>query len=140
MSKSISVRVSRTKLIASLGSAIAKLNAEKDNRAQDKKLRDKWEVRFKRIPLTTYARLSYKSEMEIDDSPWREGQDAIKVTVSYYIKKGVAMDRLSYVEAVNENYRNDTIIEEIGQAIRLLELSDEDTVNTATYRSVTQYL
>ena len=140
MSKSVSVRVSRTKLIASLSSAIAKLNAEKDNKAQDKKLRDKWEVRFKRIPLTTYARLSYKSEMEIDDSPWREGQDAIKVTVSYYIKKGVATDRLAYVEPVIENWRNDTVIEEIGQAIRLLELSDEDTVNTATYRSVTQYL
>jgi len=140
MSKSVSVRVSRTKLIASLRSAIAKLNAEKDNKAQDKKLRDKWEVRFKRIPLTTYARLSYKSEMEIDDSPWREGQDAIKVTVSYYIKKGVATDRLAYVEPVIENWRNDTVIEEIGQAIRLLELSDEDTVNTATYRSVTQYL
>ena len=139
MSKSISVRVSRTKLIASLGSAIAKLNAEKDNTASDKKLRQKWEVRFKRIPLSTYQRLSYKSEFDIDDSPWRE-QDAIKVTVSYYIKKDVAVDRLSYVEPVEDNWRNDNKIEEIAQAIRLLELSDEDTVNTATYRSVTQYL
>ena len=139
MSKSISVRVSRTKLIASLSSAIAKLNAEKDNTASDKKLRQKWEVRFKRIPLSTYQRLSYKSEFDIDDSPWRE-QDAIKVTVSYYIKKDVAVDRVSYVEPVEDNWRNDNKIEEIAQAIRLLELSDEDTVNTATYRSVTQYL
>ena len=140
MSKSVSVRVSRTKLIASLGSAIAKLNAEKDNLASDKKLRHKWEVRFKRIPLSTYQRLSYKSEFDIDDSPWREGQDAIKVTVSYFIKKDVAVDRLSYVEPVEDNWRHDNKIEEIAQAIRLLELSDEDTVNTATYRSVTQYL
>ena len=139
MSKSISVRVSRTKLIASLRSAIAKLNAEKDNTASDMKLRHKWEVRFKRIPLSTYQRLSYKSEFDIDDSPWRE-QDAIKVTVSYYIKKDVAVDRVSYVEPVEDNWRNDNKIEEIAQAIRLLELSDEDTVNTATYRSVTQYL
>ena len=140
MSKSISVRVSRTKLIASLGSAIAKLNAEKDNTASDMKLRHKWEVRFKRIPLSTYQRLSYKSEFDIDDSPWRE-QDAIKVTVSYYIKKDVAVDRVSYVEPVQDYLtQHDNRIEEIAQAIRLLELSDEDTVNTATYRSVTQYL
>ena len=140
MSKSISVRVSRTKLIASLQSAIAKLNAEKDNTASDKKLRQKWEVRFKRIPLSTYQRLSYKSEFDIDDSPWRE-QDAIKVTVSYYIKKDVAVDRVSYVEPVQDYLtQHDNKIEEIAQAIRLLELSDEDTVNTATYRSVTQYL
>ena len=140
MSKSISVRVSRTKLIASLGSAIAKLNAEKDNTASDMKLRHKWEVRFKRIPLSTYQRLSYKSEFDIDDSPWRE-QDAIKVTVSYFIKKDVAVDRVSYVEPVQDYLtQHDNRIEEIAQAIRLLELSDEDTVNTATYRSVTQYL
>ena len=140
MSKKISVRVSRTKLIASLGSAIAKLNAEKDNTASAKKLRHKWEARFKRIPLSTYQRLSYKSEFDIDDSPWREGQDAIKVTVSYFIKKDVAVDRLSYVAPVEDNWRHDNKIEEIAQAIRLLEMSDEDTVNTATYNSVTQYL
>lgn len=139
MSKSVSVRVSRTKLIASLQSAIAKLNAEKDNTASDKKLRQKWEVRFKRIPLSTYQRLSYKSEFDIDDNVWREN-DSIKVTVSYYIKKDVAVDRLSYVAPVEENWRNDNKIEEIAQAIRLLELSDDDTVNTATYRSVAQYL
>ena len=139
MSKSVSVRVQRTKLIASLQSAIAKLNAEKDNIASDKKLRDKWNVRFKRIPLATYQKLSHKSELAITDSPWRN-DDSIEVTFTYYIKKDVAVDRLSYVAPVEENWRIDNNIEEIAQAIRLLELSDEDTVNTATYRSVTQYL
>ena len=140
MSKSISVRVSRTKLIASLQSAIAKLNEEKDMYASNQKLRQKWEARFKRIPIATWARLSYKSELEIDDTPWREGDDAIRVTVSYYIKKNVAVDRVGYVGEANKYYFNDGKINEIAQAIRLLELSDEDTVNTATYRSVTQYL
>ena len=139
MSKSVSVRVSRTKLIASLQSAIAKLNAEKDNIASDKKLRDKWNVRFKRIPLATYQKLSHKSELAITDSPWRN-DDSIEVTFTYYIKKDVAVDRLSYVAPVEENWRIDNNIEEIAQAIRLLELSDDDTVNTATYRSVAQYL
>jgi len=139
MSKSVSVRVSRTKLIASLSSAIAKLNAEKDNTASDKKLRQKWETRYKRIPLSTFQRLSHKSELAINDNPWRN-DDSIEVTFTYYIKKDVAVDRLSYVAPVEENWRIDNKIEEIGQAIRLLELSDEDTVNTATYRSVTQYL
>ena len=140
MGKSISVRVSRTKLIASLQSAIAKLNEEKDMYASNQKLRQKWETRFKRIPLATWARLSYKSELEIDDTPWREGDDAIRVTVSYYIKKNVAVDRVAYVGEANKCYFNDSKIDEIAQAIRLLELSDDDTVNTATYRSVTQYL
>ena len=139
MSKSVSVRVSRTKLIASLRSAIAKLNAEKDNRAQDKKLREKWETRYKRIPLATFQRLSHKSELAISDSPWRN-DDSIEVTFTYYIKKNVAVDRLSYVAPVEENWRDENKIEEIAQVIRLLELSDDDTVNTATYRSVTQYL
>lgn len=139
MSKSVSVRVSRTKLIASLQLAIAKLNAEKDNKAQDKKLRDKWEVRYKRIPLATFQRLSHKFEVAVTDNPWRN-DDSIEVTFTYYIKKDVAVDRLSYVAPVEENWRNEHGIEEIAQAIRLLELSDEDTVNTATYRSVTQYL
>ncbi len=139
MSKSVSVRVSRTKLIASLQSAIAKLNAEKDNKAQDKKLREKWETRYKRIPLATFQRLSHKSELAISDNPWRN-DDSIEVTFTYYIKKNVAVDRLSYVAPVEENWRDDNKIEEIAQAIRLLELSDDDTVNTATYRSVAQYL
>jgi len=139
MSKSVSVRVSRTKLIASLSSVIAKLNAEKDNKAQDKKLREKWEARQKRIPLTTFQRLSYKSELAISDNPWRN-DDSIEVTFTYYIKKNVAVDRLSYVAPVEENWRDENKIEEIAQVIRLLELSDDDTVNTATYRSVTQYL
>jgi len=139
MSKSVSVRVSRTKLIASLSSVIAKLNAEKDNKAQDKKLREKWETRCKRIPLATFQRLSHKSELAISDNPWRN-DDSIEVTFTYYIKKNVAVDRLSYVAPVEENWRADNQIEEIAQAIRLLELSDDDTVNTATYRSVAQYL
>jgi hypothetical protein len=139
MSKSVSVRVARTKLIASLQLAIAKLNAEKDNRAQDKKLRDKWEARYKRIPLATFQRLAHKSELAISDNPWRN-DGFIEVTFTYYIKKDVAVDRLSYVAPVEENWRDDNKIEEIAQAIRLLELSDDDTVNTATYRSVTQYL
>lgn len=139
MSKSVSVRVSRTKLIASLQSAIAKLNAEKDNKAQDKKLREKWETRYKRIPLATFQRLSHKSEFVITDNPWRN-DDSIEVTFTYYIKKNVAVDRLSYVAPVEDNWRDDNKIEEIAQAIRLLELSDDDTVNTATYRSVAQYL
>lgn len=139
MSKSVSVRVSRTKLIASLSSVIAKLNAEKDNKAQDKKLREKWETRYKRIPLATFQRLSHKSELAISDSPWRN-DDSIEVTFTYYIKKNVAVDRLSYVAPVEENWRDDNKIEEIAQVIRLLELSDDDTVNTATYRSVAQYL
>jgi hypothetical protein len=139
MSKSVSVRVSRTKLIASLSSVIAKLNAEKDNKAQDKKLREKWETRYKRIPLATFQRLSHKSELAITDNPWRN-DESIEVTFTYYIKKNVAVDRLSYVAPVEENWRDDNKIEEIAQVIRLLELSDDDTVNTATYRSVAQYL
>jgi len=139
MSKSVSVRVSRTKLIASLSSVIAKLNAEKDNKAQDKKLREKWETRQKRIPLATFRGLSHKSELAISDNPWRN-DDSIEVTFTYYIKKNVAVDRLSYVAPVEENWRDDNKIEEIAQVIRLLELSDDDTVNTATYRSVAQYL
>lgn len=139
MSKQISVRVSRTKLIASLSKAIAKLNAEKDSNKVQQNLRDKWEARSKKIPLTSYAKVAHKTEISIDDNPWR-GDNDIKVSVEYYIRKNVAEDKLAYVQPVSENWRNDTIIEEIGQAIRLLELSDEDTVNTATYRSVTQYL
>ena len=140
MSKKVSVRVSRTKLIASLRSAIAKLNAELDTYNAEKALREKWELRAKKIPLASYAKLAYKTEMEIDDSPYRTRGEDIQVTVRYLITKDVAVDKLAYVNEVYRYNSSEDSIKEIAQAIRLLELSDEDTVNTATYRSVTQYL
>jgi len=138
MSKKISVRVSRTKLIASLQKAIAVFNEESDKNKAMKLLRNKWELRSKSIPLASYAKLAHKTEIDIDDNVWRD-QDSIKVTVSYLISKDVAVDKLAYVADVYTG-NNDCAIEEIGQAIRLLELSDEDTVNTATYGSVARYL
>jgi hypothetical protein len=140
MSKKISVRVSRTKLIASLRSAIAKLNAESDTYNAEKALREKWELRAKKIPLASYAKLAYKTELEIDDSPYRTRGEDIKVTVSYLISKDVAVDKLDYVNEVYRYNSSEDSIKEIAQAIRLLELSDDDNVNTATYNSVTQYL
>lgn len=138
MSKKISVRVSRTKLIASLQKAIANFNDESDKIEAKKLLRNKWEVRSKKIPLASYAKLAHKTEIDIDDNVWRDN-DSIKVTVNYFIKKSVAVDKLAYVADVY-SFNHDNAIEEIGQAIRLLELSDEDTVNTATYGSVARYL
>jgi hypothetical protein len=140
MSKKVSVRVSRTKLIASLRSAIAKLNGELDTYNAEKALREKWELRAKKIPLASYAKLAYKTEMEIDDSPYRTRGEDIQVTVRYLITKDVAVDKLAYVNEVYRYNSSEDSIKEIAQAIRLLELSDDDTVNTATYNSVTQYL
>jgi len=140
MSKKVSVRVSRTKLIASLRLAVAKLNAESDIYNAEKALREKWELRAKKIPLASYAKLAYKNEMEIDDSPYRTRGEDIKVTISYFISKDVAVDKLGYVGEVYRYNSAEDSVKEIAQAIRLLELSDEDNVNTATYNSVTQYL
>ena len=136
--KAISVKIATTKVIKALQDALTKLEADyasqEANEVKYQKQYDKWKKE-----LTDYAianikkaenfRTNYRSwnnQLNIDFDVTVSEKDMPKEPE----KDFVTMHKHSYLEQKQE----------IENAIRILKMTDEETVNTSTYNAVAQYL
>lgn len=136
--KSINVKIATTKVIKALEDRLAKL--EKDykeqasNEAKFEKAREKWkkeiaEIAMANIKKATNLRTNYRS--------WNSNLNVdFDLTID---EKDLPVEPQKDYEFLHPSTYRDTK-EEINNALRILRMTDEETVSTSTYNTIAQYL
>jgi hypothetical protein len=136
--KAISVKIATPKVIKALETALAKLEADytsqEANEAKYEKLRKAWQ---KEVSDFAVANIKKAENFRTNYRSWNNTLNIdYDLTVSEKEmpkepeKDFVTMHKHSYLEQKQE----------IENAIRILKMTDEETVNTSTYNAVAQYL
>jgi hypothetical protein len=136
--KAISVKIRKEKVINALEVKLATVKTdkanEKVNEEKYEKAKEKWQKDLIKIATTRFAeakdvRVNYRSwnsTLNVDFDLIMSEKDIPKEPE----REGNLMRDHEYKE----------IVEEIENAIRILQMSDEEVINTSTYNSIARYL
>ena len=136
--KAISVKIATPKIIKALEASLAKLEtdyaSQEANEAKYDKARKAWQKEIVEYAVANIKKAenfrtnyrSYSNNLNIDFDLTVAEKDLPKEPEKDY----VTMHQHSYNEQKSE----------ISNAIRILKMTDEETVNTSTYNAVAQYL
>lgn len=136
--KSISVKIATPKVIKALETALAKLEADyssqEANEAKYEKLRKAWQ---KEISDYAVANIKKAENFRTNYRSWNNTLNIdYDLTVS---EKDLPKEpEKDFVTMHQSTYREQK--EEMTNAIRILKMTDEETVNTSTYNAVARYL
>ena len=136
MSKTINVRVTKAKLLAALKAALAKQEQEAKDYANAEKARAKATADIKKsvAALVKSGKLTPK-EVSFPYSYRNDTNEFEEVTVTFSHKITLPKKDNRFCE-----HSNRAAVEELSNAIRVLELSDEEYVRTSSYEAVARYL
>ena len=135
--KSINVKIATSKVIKALENKLAQIQKDKANQATNEerftKAHEKWSKDVAKLALTAInkaenlsANLRYNGMINVD----------------FNLPKG-AIDLPAEPEKDFESFHEwqyKEMVEEIENAIRILKMTDEETVSTSTYNSIAKYL
>ena len=136
--KAINVKIATSKVIKALETALAKLeksySTQEANEAKHEKAMEKWRKELFAFALTKVAKAqnvranyrSYNKTLNIDFDVLCDEKDF------------PAMPERDFDTISVYDYRQQK--EEIGNAIRILKMTDEEVISTSTYNSVAKYL
>ena len=136
--KAISVKIATPKVIKALETALVKLEADwasqEANEAKYQKAFDKYKKELIDYAVTNIKKAenfrtnyrSYNNQLNID----------FDITVS---NENLPTEPTREFNQIRQHEYNDQK-EEISNAIRILKMTDEETVNTSTYNAVARYL
>jgi len=137
-SKAISVKVATPKVIKALEGALAKLEADyksqEANEAKYEKARKAWQKE-----LSDYAVANIK-KAENFRTNYRSYSNNLNIDFDLTVlEKDLPQEPEKDFESISlYSYREQK--EEISNAIRILKMTDEETVSTSTYNAVARYL
>jgi hypothetical protein len=137
-SKAINVKIATVKIITALESALAKL--EKDYAAQasnDAKYEKSMEVWRKAIGKWAMERWAKAEDIRTNYRSWN---NQLNIDFNLTTKEAdfPAEPQKDYETIHSSTYRESK--KELENAIRILKMTDEETVNTSTYNAVAEYL
>ena len=135
--KSINVKIATSKVIKALENKLAQIQKDKANQATNEerftKAHEKWSKDVAKLALTAInkaenlsANLRYNGMINVD----------------FNLPKG-AIDLPAEPQKDFDTYHEwqyKEMVEEIENAIRILKMTDEETVSTSTYNSIAKYL
>jgi len=135
--KAISVKIATPKVIKALEGALDKLNndyaSQEANEAKHKKAQDKWNKEVSKLAVGVISKAT-----DLSAHTRYNGE----IQVSFSLPAGTISlpdePKKDYVIMQDWTYREQK--EEIENAIRILKMTDEETVNTSTYNAVARYL
>ena len=136
--KAISVKIATPKVIKALETALAKLEkdyaSQEANEAKYNKAHEKW---VKELSDYAIANIKKAENFRTNFRSWNNTLNIdFDLTVS---KEGLPTEPTKDFESISVyNYREQK--DEIENAIRILQMTDEETVNTSTYNAVARYL
>ena len=136
--KAISVKIATPKVIKALETALAKLEADytsqEANEAKYEKARKVWQKE-----VIDYA-VSNIKKAENFRTNYRSYNNTLNIDFDLTVaEKEMPKEPEKDYESISlYNYREQK--EEISNAIRILKMTDEETVNTSTYNAVARYL
>ncbi len=135
--KAINVKIATTKVIKALEGALDKLNkdfaSQEANEAKHEKAEKAWNKEIAKLAIGAIA----KAE-DLSAHTRYNGE----IQVSFSLPKGSielpVEPKKDYVSIHDWQYREQK--EEIENAIRILKMTDEETVSTSTYNAIARYL
>ena len=136
--KAISVKIATPKVITALETALVKLEldyaSQEANEAKYNKAHEKW---IKELTDYAVANIKKAENFRTNFRSWNNTLNIdFDVTVS---KDGLPKEpEKDFVTMHKHTYQEQK--EEIQNAIRILQMTDEETVNTSTYNAVARYL
>jgi hypothetical protein len=136
--KAISVKIATPKVIKALEIALAKLEADyasqEANEAKYEKLRKAWQKE-----ISDYAIANIK-KAENFRTNYRSWNNTLNIDYDLTVSKdGLPTEpEKDFVTMHQSTYREQK--EEMLNAIRILKMTDEETVSTSTYQAVARYL
>jgi hypothetical protein len=137
-SKAISVKIATPKVIKALETRLTKLNADyasqEANEAKHEKALEKWRKEVAKFAMANFAkaenfRTNYRS--------WNKTLNVdfdLTVSESDFPKEPEKDYEVLHRHSYNE------MKEELENAIRILKMTDEETVSTSTYNAIARYL
>ena len=134
--KAISVKIATTKVIKALENKLAEINKNKANqKVNEEKYQKACEKYNKEIAKIALANISKAEDLSAHTR--YNGQ----VSVSFNLPKGVIeLDEPKKDFDTYHDWQYKEMIEEIENAIRILKMTDEETVSTSTYNAIARYL
>lgn len=136
--KAINVKIATPKIITALEASLAKLEADyatqEANEAKYMKAIEKWKKE-----LMEFAIANIKKSFNVRTN-YRSYNETLNIDFDLNVKESelpVEPERnFEYIHA--STYRESK--KELSNAIRILKMTDEETVNTSTYNAVSEYL
>jgi hypothetical protein len=137
--KAISVKIATPKVIKALEGALAKLEldytSQEANEAKHTKAMEKWK---KEVTAYAIANIKKAENFRTNYRSWN-GTLNIDFDLTGLSESDLPKEPVKDFESMSVyNYREQK--EEIANAIRILKMTDEETVNTSTYNAVARYL
>ena len=137
-SKAINVKVPTIKIITGLEASLAKLEADYATQAVNEAKYDKAVEKWK-ADVFEFAMANVKKSFNLRTN-YRSYNNTLNVDFDLTVKESdmpVEPEReFEYIHA--STYRESK--KELSNAIRILKMTDEETVNTSTYNAVSEYL
>ena len=137
-SKAINVKVPTIKIITGLEASLAKLEADYATQAVNEAKYDKAVEKWK-AEVFEFAMANVKKSFNLRTN-YRSYNNTLNVDFDLTVKESdmpVEPEReFEYIHA--STYRESK--KELSNAIRILKMTDEETVNTSTYNAVSEYL
>jgi hypothetical protein len=135
--KSINVKIATSKVIKALETKLAQIQKDKANQATNEekfnKAHEKWRKDVAKLALTAIN----KAE-DLSANTRYNGE----VYVNFNLPKGaieLPTEPTKDFDTYHE-WQYKEMVEEIENAIRILKMTDEETVSTSTYNSIARYL
>jgi hypothetical protein len=136
--KAISVKIATPKVIKALETKLAEVNAnyanQEANEAKYEKLRKAWQKE-----VSDYAIANIK-KAENFRTNYRSWNNTLNIDYDLTVLEKDLPKEPSKDFEVMSQWQYKEIIDEIENAIRILKMTDEETVNTSTYNAVARYL
>jgi hypothetical protein len=136
--KAISVKIATPKVIKALETKLAELNTnyanQEANEAKFQKAQEKWRKEVAQFAVDNFAKA------ENLRTNYRSWNNTLNVDFDIITKEGSfpAEPQRDFEQIGSHSYRE--MKEEIENAIRILKMTDEETVSTSTYQAVARYL
>ena len=138
MSRAITVKVATPKVIKALETKLAILKTDKENEASNEakfqKAMEKW-----RKDIGKYA-IDHFSKAENLRTNYRSWNKTLNVDFDLTVVEGdfPAEPQRDFTTIHDHTYRE--MVEEINNALNILKMTDEETVNASTMKQIARYL
>lgn len=138
MARAISVKVATPKVIAALETKLAEIKKNKENEATNEaKFQEVFTAWQKEVAKFAVAQISKATDLRTNYREWAKTLNVdFNITVNpdeFPVEP--KRDFTSMAE-----YKYNEIVEEIENAIRILKMTDEETVSASTFKTIAQYL
>ena len=138
MSRAITVKVATPKVIKALETKLATLKADKENEASNEakfqKAMEKWRKEIGKYAIANFAKA------ENLRTNYRSWNKTLNVDFDLTVAEGdfPAEPQRDFTTIHDHTYRE--MVEEINNALNILRMTDEETVNASTMKQIAQYL